>query len=212
MGIILGLAATLIGYLLGSIPSAYVITRLRKGIDIRDIDTGNVGAGSVFRQVGIWEGAVVSIVDIAKGAAAILIAQALGVSQPWVLGAGFASIIGHGFPIYIGFRGGQGVATIMGIFFVLTPEAMGITYGIIAVALLLTRNIFVSTVIASPFLLLSIWLLEGSVILLVYSIVIVIFVVFRSRRRLILVKTVIAKRIKEATAVPDKIKSKKKVI
>lgn len=113
---LLELIAILIGYLLGSIPTAYIIAKLRKGIDIREVDVGNVGAASTFRQIGLWEGAVVFLVDAAKGAAAILVAQALGVYQPWFLVAGFAAILGHSFPFSIGFRGGQGVSTIMGIF------------------------------------------------------------------------------------------------
>jgi len=190
---LLGFAAILIGYLLGSIPTAYIVTRLKKGIDIRDVDTGNMGAGSVMREVGRWEGAVVAIVDVAKGAAAIFIAQALGVPYPWVLGAGFAAIVGHGFPVYIGFRGGQGAATVIGVMFVLSPVVMGITIGIIAVALLFTHHIFVSIAITSPFLPLVIWLVEGEATLICYSLAIIAFIMFRSRRRLKLVKTVIGR-------------------
>lgn len=69
----IGLAAVTIGYLLGSIPFAYIVTRLAKGADIRKIDTGNVGAGAVFRQVGIWGGAITAIGDTAKGSAAVII-------------------------------------------------------------------------------------------------------------------------------------------
>ncbi len=184
MGMILGLAAILIGYLLGSIPSAYIITKLRKGVDIRDIDAGNVGAGSVFRQVGMWEGAVVSIADIAKGAAAILIAQALEVSQPWVLGAGFASILGHSFPIYIGFRGGQGVATVMGVFFALVPLAMVITLAPMGILLLFTHHIFSMVCYSAPFLPFFIWLFDGSLTLIIYSLAIIAFILFRNRHKL----------------------------
>ena len=77
-----GLGAVVVSYLLGSIPSAYIMTRLRKGIDIRELGVGNMGAANVLRHVGVWEGSVVGLTDIAKGAAAILIAQALGVSEP----------------------------------------------------------------------------------------------------------------------------------
>jgi len=208
---LLGLVSIVIGYLLGSIPAAYVVTKYIKGIDIREVDTRNMGAGSVIRQVGRRAGAVVAVTDIAKGSAAIVVAQALGVAQPWVLAAGFAAILGHGFPVYIGFRGGQGVATIMGIFFVLAPEVMAITYGIIAIILLFTRSLFVSIAIASPFFLLTIWQIEGSAILIYYALAIVAFVMFRSRRQLILVKTVTIRRAKEVKAIAGKAKIKKKV-
>jgi glycerol-3-phosphate acyltransferase PlsY len=181
---LLELIAILIGYLLGSIPTAYIIAKLRKGIDIREVDTGNMGAGSTFRQVGLWEGAVVFLVDAAKGAAAILVAQALGVYQPFVLAAGFAAILGHSFPFSIGFRGGQGVSTIMGIFFVLAPEAMLVILGLMGIALFLTRHVFSMTCIAAPFLPLLIWLFGGSTTLTFYSLAVIVFVVFRNRRRL----------------------------
>ena len=87
---LLGLTSILIGYLLGSIPTAYLVTRWYKGVDIRDIDVGNVGAGAVFRTCGKRAGAIVAAVDIGKGAATILIAQALQLTEFWVLGAGFA--------------------------------------------------------------------------------------------------------------------------
>jgi len=80
--VLFGLGAVVVSYLLGSIPSAYIMTRLRKGIDIRGLGVGNMGAANVLRHVGVWEGSVVGLTDIAKGAAAILIAQALSVSQP----------------------------------------------------------------------------------------------------------------------------------
>jgi glycerol-3-phosphate acyltransferase PlsY len=186
---LLEIAAIIIGYLLGAIPTAYIITRLRKGIDIRDVDVGNMGGGSVLRQVGIWEGSLVIVIDMAKGAAAILIAQAFGISLPWVLGAGFAAILGHNYPVYIGFRGGQGVATIMGIFLVITPLAMIIPFCVLGVILLVTRRkftrlIFVSVCITSPLLPVFVWLFYRSEMLLCYTLVIIAFLLFKNRNRL----------------------------
>ena len=96
VGYILIIIATLIiAYLLGSIPTAYIVARVRRGIDTRNVDVGNVGAGATFRQIGFLEGLIVLIVDIGKGAAAILIAQALGLDSIWVYAAGFAALLGH---------------------------------------------------------------------------------------------------------------------
>ena len=182
----LGIASIIIGFLLGSFPAAYIVTKWRKGVDIRETDyTGNMGAGAVFRQVGRWEGALVAVVDIGKGAAAVLAAQAMGVAQPWVLAASFAAILGHSYPPYIGFRGGQGVDTIIGIFLVLAPKAMACTLGVMGLALLLTRHIFTMTCIAAPFLPLFIWLFNGIGMVFYFSLVIIAFVLFRSRNRLI---------------------------
>lgn len=190
---LLELAAILVGYLLGSFPSAYIITRIRKGIDIRDVDIGNVGAGSVLRQVGLWEGIVVIIVDMAKGGVAIFVAQALGVSQLWVLGAGFAAVLGHSFPIYIGFRGGQGIATIMGVFFVLTPVAMIINTVLIGVPLLITRRLFVSLYLIVPLYPLFIWIFDGSMVLVIYSLVILLYIGVRNMHRVKEVQAVFIK-------------------
>jgi glycerol-3-phosphate acyltransferase PlsY len=181
----LGIASIIIGFLLGSFPSAYIITRLRKGADIREIDyTGNMGAGAVFRQVGHWEGGLVAVADIGKGAAAVLVAQAMGVSQPWVLAAGFAALLGHSYPPYIGFRGGQGIAAILGIFLVLAPKATACTLGVLGLALLLTRHIFTTVCIAAPFLALLIWVFNGIGMVFYFSLFIIAFVLFRSRNRL----------------------------
>jgi len=182
--VLLEIASILVGYMLGSIPAAFIMAKLRKGIDIREVGRGNMGAVNVMREVGMWEGALVAVVDVGKGAAAIIFGQALGVSQPWLLGAGGAAVLGHSFPVYIGFRGGQGVATVIGVVLVLSPVVTGIACGIIGVALLLTRHIFASIVIAAPFFPLIMWLVERSPTLVLFALAIVLFIGFRSRRGL----------------------------
>lgn len=185
MGILLGILSIVIGYLLGSIPSAYLMGRLRKGIDIRNLDSGNMGAGAVIRQVGVWEGVLVGLIDIAKGSAAILIARALGVAEPWVLAAGFGALLGHNFPVFVGFKGGSGTATIIGIFLILTPVAMGIALVIIAIPILTTRN-FAFAVFIGLFLLplliclLCVLLFGGSLMLVWYSLVMDAFMLGRN--------------------------------
>lgn len=181
---LLEIASILVGYMLGSIPAAFIVAKFRKGIDIREVGRGNMGAVNVMREVGMWEGALVAVVDVSKGAAAIIFGQALGVSQPWLLGAGGAAVLGHSFPVYIGFRGGQGVATVIGVVLVLSPVVTGIACGIIGVALLLTRHIFASIVIAAPFFPLIMWLVERSPTLVLFALAIVLFIGFRSRRGL----------------------------
>ena len=181
---LLGILSIVMGYLLGSIPTTYVMVKVRKGIDIREVDTGNMGAGSTIRQVGRREGLIVAAVDIGKGAGAVLIAQALDVSHLFVLAAGFAAILGHSYPFAIGFRGGQGVSTIIGIFLVLAPLPMLIVLGIMGLALLLTRHIFSMTCLAAPFLPILIWIFDHSLSLIIFSLVIIAFVLFRSRNRL----------------------------
>ena len=194
MDILLGIAAIIIGYLLGGFPTAYIVGRLRKGIDIREVGVRNMGAGNTIREIGKLEGAVVSIVDIGKGTAVIFIAQALGVSLPWVLGTGFAAILGHNYPIYIGFRGGQGAATIIGIFFALAPVAMGICLIPLATVLYFTRDTFASIFVVSPVLPVLVGIFESSLILAGYALVVVLYVMFRNRHRFNEVKALFVKR------------------
>ena len=137
---LLGILSIIIGYLLGSIPTAYIVSRMRKGIDIRNVGSGNMGGANVMREIGTHEGIFVGLIDIAKGAGAILIAQTLNISELWVFGAGFAALVGHNFPVFAGFRGGRGSATVIGIFLVLAPKSMLVTLVIVAIPFFTTRK------------------------------------------------------------------------
>jgi glycerol-3-phosphate acyltransferase PlsY len=118
-----GIFAVSFGYLLGSIPAAYIMCKIRKGIDIRTVDVHNMGAGSTFRQCGIWEGAVVAIVDVGKGALAVLAAGYMGADYIFVLAAGFAALLGHNFPFSMVLKG-AGRFNRDGVFLVLAPQAL----------------------------------------------------------------------------------------
>jgi glycerol-3-phosphate acyltransferase PlsY len=179
-----GIFAVSFGYLLGSIPAAYIMCKIRKGIDIRTVDVHNMGAGSTFRQCGIWEGAVVAIVDVGKGALAVLAAGYMGADYIFVLAAGFAALLGHNFPFSIGFKGGQGVSTVMGVFLVLAPQAMVLMLIVMAVVLLITRHIFSMIFIVAPFLPLFVWISGLPGLLIIFSVFIVAYIIFRSRSRL----------------------------
>ena len=203
---LLGLASVVIGYLLGAIPAAYIVAKQRKGIDIREVGVRNMGGANVLREVGKWEGSLVLIVDMGKGALSVYIAQLLGVSYLWVLAAGFAAMLGHNYPVYIGFRGGKGIATVMGIFFALSPVAMGITTLIIGFILLFARSYFVAIAITAPFFLLVVWWVEGSAALIFYALAIVAFQLFRSRRRLEEVRIITARRVEELKGLARKVK------
>lgn len=183
-------AAVVLGYLIGSVPFSYVIAKLRLGIDIRTVDIGNVGAGSVIRTVGLREGIAALAGDVGKGVASILLAEALGVGVLWILGAGFAAVLGHIFPLYIGFRGGQGVATAIGVFGALAPKAMGVTLAVMGIVLLLnirsgaSRRLFLCAACAAPILPLLILLVYDSWLFAGYALVVVGFIAFRNRGRL----------------------------
>jgi glycerol-3-phosphate acyltransferase PlsY len=131
--------AVVLAYALGSIPSA-VIAGLRAGVDIREVGDGNMGARNVARTIGAGPAVIVAICDFLKGAAAVLLARALGLSQGWVLAVAWAAVLGHDFPVFAHFRGGQGLATTLGTLLVLIPLEMSVALGLFGALYLLTHN------------------------------------------------------------------------
>jgi len=135
-------ASILVGYLLGSMPFAYVAGRFR-GVDIFSTGSRTAGTANVFWNIGHRTGTGVFIADVAKGSAAIVIAQLLDVSGPLVLLAGAASVMGHWKSVFSGFRGGDGMATLMGVTLAAAPSLaiLGFVVGF-AVVLILWRATF----------------------------------------------------------------------
>ncbi len=124
--------AVLLAYLAGSLPTSYLAGRLLRGIDLRREGSGNLGATNVYRTLGAWPAAVVMLVDVAKGFVSAayaprLVAALVPPAGPpdgiLPLACGLAAILGHVFPVWLGFRGGKGVATAVGVFLALSPGA-----------------------------------------------------------------------------------------
>src|SRR5262245_7324847 len=103
-----------LGYVLGSIPFAFVVARRWGHVDLRRSGSGNIGAANVFRTSGILIGLSVLALDVAKGAMAVVLAQRLRAGSAGLTAAGIAAVIGHIYPVWLGFRGGKGVATACG--------------------------------------------------------------------------------------------------
>jgi glycerol-3-phosphate acyltransferase PlsY len=111
------------GYLFGSIPFAYLLARRHRGIDLRQAGSGNVGAANLLRTTTKKIGISAMALDVAKGIASVLVARQIepGTTGPAV--AGIAAVLGHIYPVWLGFRGGKGVATTCGVFSILAPQA-----------------------------------------------------------------------------------------
>ncbi|HZE63410.1 MAG TPA: glycerol-3-phosphate 1-O-acyltransferase PlsY [Pyrinomonadaceae bacterium] len=166
-------AVILIAYLLGSIPFGYLIVRSSKRADIRETGSGGTGATNVSRRAGKAAGVLTLVLDALKGAAAVVIAKlALGLpifaasggpslAQAanssvaienvywWVAAAAIAAIVGHIFPVWLGFRGGKGVATGVGVFLVLAPLAVVFAAVLFLVIVLLTRYVSLGAIVAA---------------------------------------------------------------
>lgn len=117
-----GLLAVLIAYLLGGIPFGYLLVRWTSGKDVRAEGSGNIGATNVLRTTGRGAGIATLVLDIAKGFAAVWIADKLTNSDVfWMSAAALAVMAGHGFPVFLKFKGGKAVASFTGAFLYLTP-------------------------------------------------------------------------------------------
>lgn len=109
------------GYLLGSIPSGLIVSRVYRGVDVRDQGSGKTGFTNTLRSLGLAAALVVLAADMAKGAAPVLVARLI-FDDPWAAAlGGIAAVIGHTFPVFAGFRGGRGVATAFGAFLAIAP-------------------------------------------------------------------------------------------
>jgi glycerol-3-phosphate acyltransferase PlsY len=108
-------------YLLGSVPSAYLVAKWTRGVDIRRYGSGNVGATNLLKITSKWLAILVIIFDLGKGAVVVWIAQLVGLSVAPQVIVGVAAIIGHNWPVFLGFNGGRGVLTLVGVGLVLMP-------------------------------------------------------------------------------------------
>lgn len=134
-------------YLFGSIPNAWIAGQLR-GIEIRDVGSGSVGATNVFRTLGTKTGVAVMVADVLKGVMAVLLAQAL-TDNPWPLFAALVAIAGHAFPVWLTFRGGKGVAVGLGGIMALFPLAGVFLVAIWLILVVTTRYVSVASIVGA---------------------------------------------------------------
>jgi glycerol-3-phosphate acyltransferase PlsY len=147
-------------YIIGSIPTAYLLVKFITGEDIRFLGDGNVGAKNTSESVGNTIGFLVAGVDIGKGFLAITTARNLGFGDNLVLLAGAFVVIGHDFSIFLGFQGGQGMAATVGVFGALFPQMTLLAFVVFLICLTFTRNWDLSCGIAFFLLVAGIWLTD----------------------------------------------------
>ncbi len=142
----------IVSYLLGAIPVGLIVGKVSRGIDIRDFGSGNIGATNVLRTLGKGPATVVMVGDTVKGLAAVELAKAL-LSGPyleyWVIAAGLVSIVGHGASPFLGFKGGKGVATSLGVIFGLNWLIAAIAFGLWVALVATIRYVSIASITAA---------------------------------------------------------------
>ena len=193
MDVVEHILVIVVAYLLGSIPTSVWVGRAFYGKDIRDYGSGNAGASNTFRVLGKKAGIPVLIFDIFKGWAAVKLIYFTNLYLPGTgdyinlqLGLGVAALIGHIFPIYVGFKGGKGVATLFGAVIAIEPTTSIIAISIFIISLLITKYVSLSSMIAGfsfPILIIVVFK-ETNISLVIFSMVIAILLLFTHQKNI----------------------------
>jgi acyl phosphate:glycerol-3-phosphate acyltransferase len=186
----------IVAYLIGSIPTALIISKKFFGVDIRDYGSGNMGATNTFRVLGSRYGTIVMILDILKGMVAVglfnFLPYYLGSENElqrtnFMIGLGLSAVAGHIFPIWANFKGGKGVATLFGMILAIQPVVALSCVGVFLLVLYLTRYVSLSSILASIFLpvcVLWIWN-EHEVLYRVFALIVALLVIFTHQKNII---------------------------
>lgn len=175
----------LIAYVLGSIPFPYLLAKFKTGRDIREMGSGNVGATNVIRSAGKAAGLITLFLDVAKGAAAVLLGQHFGEGATAGPIAGFFAMLGHAYPAFLGFRGGKSVATGAGAFLVLCAPAIATSIVLFIILVYTVRIVSISSMIASSLFPLFAWLYGTNNETVIWGSICAGLIVFRHRPNIV---------------------------
>lgn len=171
----------LICYLIGSLPTAYILVKKLKGVDIRTVGSGNVGASNASRVLGKWGFITVLLIDALKGLIPVLVLKIMYGENDLVLLGAISVVLGHTFTIFLGFKGGKGVATGLGVFIALAPISTGIAAVVFAVMIYSFRMISLSSICAAVTIAVSAWFISEWEHLKYFTIVIALLIIILHR-------------------------------
>lgn len=171
----------LLGYLIGSIPNGLLIGKWFCHVDIRQFGSKNIGATNAFRVLGPWPALAVFLTDALKGVAGVWLGQMMTGSPVGQLAGGIAAMAGHNWSIFLGFKGGRGVATGLGIIAVLMPKITLIVFIVWAVIVYFTRYVSLGSIVGAALLPILVWLMGEKVEYLYFSLLAALFVIVRHR-------------------------------
>ena len=185
------LGVIITGYLLGAIPFGVIIGKLVRGIDVREHGSGSMGMTNVMRTVGAKAGLIVLIADVLKGAGAVALAWAIFYSEPdstvyWgQMAGGVAAVIGHSWPVYIGFRGGRGISTAFGAILVISWPIGLICLAAFLLMVAIFRYISLGSISGASALVIAMVVsytcYSGPIAYLSFALVVAVIVIFRHR-------------------------------
>lgn len=165
-------------YLIGSIPFAFLLAR-RRGIDLRTVGSGNVGASNALRTSGVTTGLLVMALDGLKGAIAVILAERVATGGAVAVAAGLASIAGHIYPVWLRFRGGKGVATAAGAFGMLAPAALAAAVLVFVFVVSITRFISMGSITAALTLAVATALTDSSFVVIAGAVIAAAMIIYR---------------------------------
>ena len=182
----------LFSYLIGSIPFSIIAGKLLKGIDIREFGSGNAGATNTFRILGKQAGIPVLLLDILKGYLAVNLVwytSYVPLTELYInlqLTFGIAAVLGHVFPLYVGFRGGKGVATLLGFMLAVFPESAIISITVFVLTLFVSKYVSLSSIIAGLFFPFGVYYLSDTLVptMMIFAIFVPILLIATHQRNI----------------------------
>ena len=177
------IAALLGSYLIGSVPTGFLLVKWLKRVDLRTVGSGNIGATNVGRVAGPWTSALVFVIDAAKGALAVVIAPSLlnSLLPAAGLACGLAAVLGHNFPVFLNFKGGKGVATTIGVLLAAAPTVGIIYLTVWGAGLLIWRYVSVSSMAAAASIPVTLLILHRSSAEVLLGLALTLLIVLRHR-------------------------------
>lgn len=172
-------------YLLGSIPFGYIVGKLFKKVDIRELGSGNIGASNAFRILGPSLASLILIGDIGKGILSIYLVRYFNIDNLLILTiAGLVVICGHDWSLFLGFKGGKGIATTFGVVFALNPTISILAVTIWVIVLIITKYTSLSSILAMISILVFTILFKQPYEYIVFSAIIIVLSIFKHKENI----------------------------
>lgn len=172
-------------YIVGSIPFSYILVKVLKGVDIRTVGSKNVGATNAGRILGFKGFLIAFLLDMLKAYLSLLVlGRYFHFSDEALLLMGIIIVLGHSFTIFLNFKGGKGVAAAVGVYLAISPVSLGIAFMVFLLVAAVGKMVSLSSIIGAIVLLISVWYFESSVLIKVFTAILVVFVIYKHKENI----------------------------